>query len=394
MHAFARKNNERSNPYRWERRVRLCNPISLRRTSASFSSTGVHWQYRIHTDMQGGFVDDRESFCYRRNGYKMMLAKDSYCHHFGSVTLKEEIAKQESFYDKGRKAFYDAFDIDPWGRGFCWSMELMSLLPCMDEGHVNILGLNCGLGSNPLKIKEAIKENVRNLDVTLYNVTDDARYLEDLQGVSDVVVHEPHSNKVYKLFPEVQFSYIVLEGGLETCQEPLNIVKSLEQRLTTGGFLIFQTVNQAIMKTICENYPAATRAKNWCAISINESTGYSHDEDGPRVHVTREQQVKRLLELGEKRFSQGDASTAIKIFENVLRLDKTNFQALNNLGVIQGQLGEKLPAMEIFQSALSFNPEDPDALANLLQAATETGRFDLIKQNLLDTLKKGSTGKP
>lgn len=106
------------------------------------------------------------------------------------------------------------------------------------------------------------------------------------------------------------------------------------------------------------------------------------------VRMTREQQLKKLLEWGEERFSQGDVSTAIKIFERVLRLDKTNTQALNNLGAIQWQIGDMISAMETFQIALSFNPEDPDALANLLQAATETGRFDLIKQNLLDILKQ------
>ncbi len=113
-----------------------------------------------------------------------------------------------------------------------------------------------------------------------------------------------------------------------------------------------------------------------------------------RVHMTREQQVKKLLEMGEERFSQGDVSTAIKIFERVLRLDKTNSQALNNLGVVQWQRGETLSAIEIFQKALIFNPEDPDALANLLQAATETGRFDLLKADLLDTVKKAQPANP
>ncbi len=245
MHAFARKNNEHSDPYRWEQRTRLCNPICLRRSSVSFSSSGVNWSYYYYTDMQGGFNDDKEALLYRRNGYKMILAKDSYCYHFGSVTLKDEIAKQEFFYEKGRKVFHDAFGIDPWGTGFCWSQELMSLLSCREEGHVNILGLNCGMGSNPLKIKETLKENVHNLDVTLYNVTDDERYTEDLRGVSDVFAFEQHSNNFHTLFPGVLFNYIVFESGLETYQEPLNIIKSLETRLTAGGFLILQTVDQA-----------------------------------------------------------------------------------------------------------------------------------------------------
>lgn len=113
-----------------------------------------------------------------------------------------------------------------------------------------------------------------------------------------------------------------------------------------------------------------------------------------RVSLTREQQIKTLLAWGEDKFSQGDARAAVKIFERILHIDRTNSQALNNLGVIQWQLGEAASAINFFQNALASSPGDPDALANLLQAATETGRFDLIDQNLLDVLKQAQPANP
>jgi len=61
---------------------------------------------------------------------------------------------------------------------------------------------------------------------------------------------------------------------------------------------------------------------------------------------------------------------------------------LNNIGVIQWQMGDVVAAIETFQIALGLNPKDSDALANLLQAATETGRFDLLKPNMLNTIKQ------
>jgi O-antigen biosynthesis protein len=393
MHAFAGKNNERSDPYRWEQRARLCDPISLCRSSVAYSYSGVHWSYYMHTDLNGthGFMDDKQSLFYRRNGYKMMLAKDSYCHHFGSVTLGEEIGPQETFYQAGRKAFYDVFCIDPWGAGFCWSPELMTLLPYREQGHVNILGVNCGIGSNPLKIKETLKENAHNLDVTLYNVTDDLRYAEDLRGISDVFACEQNGDNFYRVFPGVTFNYIVFESGFETCQDPLGSVKAFEERLTTGGLLILQTGDQDLKKNIRRNYPTATITTTWCIIPAIDESYDQYPEDWM---IDGELQLKKVLEWGEERFAQGDVSAAKKIFERVLRIDKTNSQALNNLGVIQWQVGDMDSAIEIFQTALSFNHEDPDALANLLQAATETGRFDLIKQDLLDTLIKDHPENP
>lgn len=113
-----------------------------------------------------------------------------------------------------------------------------------------------------------------------------------------------------------------------------------------------------------------------------------------RVCLTREQQLRTLLAWGEEKFSQGDLLAAARIFERILHLDRTNSQALNNLGVIQWQLGETASAMNVFQHALTANPDDPDALANLLQAATETGRFDLIDPGLLDILKQKQPANP
>jgi radical SAM protein with 4Fe4S-binding SPASM domain len=122
-------------------------------------------------------------------------------------------------------------------------------------------------------------------------------------------------------------------------------------------------------------------------IEVSSDNGYS-------VHLTKEQQLKKLLEWGEERFSQGDVHVAIKIFERTLHLDRTNPQALNNIGVIQWQLGDTISAMDTFQTALTNNPKDPDAMGNLLQAATETGRFDLINANLLENLKQAQPGNP
>jgi len=113
-----------------------------------------------------------------------------------------------------------------------------------------------------------------------------------------------------------------------------------------------------------------------------------------KVRLTRDQQLKKLLEWGEERFSQGDLRSAIKIFQRILYLDGTNSQALNNLGVIQWQTGDMVSAMKTFQIVLKFNPKDPDALANLLQAATETGKFELIKQDLLNILPQEQPGNP
>ena len=111
-----------------------------------------------------------------------MLAKDAYCYHFGGVTRKDEIKNHkdkngnvgaEAFYKEAREDFIDIFGIDPLSIGVEYDPILFEHLECNDSKHVDILGINCGIGSTPLKIKESIKENVHNLDVSIYNIVDE-----------------------------------------------------------------------------------------------------------------------------------------------------------------------------------------------------------------------------
>ena len=116
--------------------------------------------------------------------------------------------------------------------------------------------------------------------------------------------------------------------------------------------------------------------------------------DGYRVNLTKEMQLKKLITWGEERFSSGDVAGAVRIFERALHMDSTNSQALNNLGVIQWQLGDAVSALDKFQKSLSFNPEDRDALGNLAQTVFETKRFDLLNPDLIEIIAKAQSGNP
>lgn len=242
---FARQNNK-SDPMRWEQRVRLCNPIDIRRNSVFYSSSGLCLngaQHTLHPVHANSFPDDRVSLYLRRNGYKMILAKDAYCHHFGSVTLKDEIRQQNEhkYYLEGRQEFFKAFHVDPWGVGFCYDPLFLSNRVVGEEsGHTEVLGINCGLGSNSLKIKEQIREYCRNPDVRLYNITSDPRYLQDLKGVSDEA-RIIQKRKAFEAFlAGKRFSYVVWEQEFLPDISAGALMRSLRDVLCPGGKLIVQ----------------------------------------------------------------------------------------------------------------------------------------------------------
>ena len=152
MYTFAEKNNV-SDDRRWEERVRLCNPVDIVLTEGLFR----HVFGRDCASLKGSFPDDKMSMFYRRAGYKLILAKDAYCYHFGSVTLKEEFkGNGDKIYTKGRIDFLKKFGMDPWGYGFEYDVKLFEKLKIDKMGEVSILGINSGLCSNILKIKEQL----------------------------------------------------------------------------------------------------------------------------------------------------------------------------------------------------------------------------------------------
>lgn len=196
---------------RHEQRVRLCNPVTAIR-----AETEVKMYEEMYEAIGCGnawyFPDDKCSLWFRRNGYRLILAKDAYCHHFGSVTVGEEVAKEQAKnYSLGRIEMKKEFGIDPWGVGFCYDMSLVKILQYPKNlSNATVLGINCGLGSNPLKIKEMLRCE-KDCNVVVYNFERDANVIPDLKGVSDQVYLYKNIAGIGKYAGGQHFTYIVLD---------------------------------------------------------------------------------------------------------------------------------------------------------------------------------------
>lgn len=216
---FTKKNNVYEE-CRHEERVRLCNPITVCQTKRQIRMYQEQYQELLCCKDIFSFPDDKASLWMRRNGFKLILAKDAYCHHFGSVTIgkcnAENTAERTKFYIEGRQVFQQNFGVDPWGIGFCYDAELIQELPYHTAGTVNILGINCGLGSNPLKIREIYRERgVRKEDIHICNFVQEERVMQDLMAVSDDVYHFDTPEQIVDKISGRHFDYIIIENQLE-----------------------------------------------------------------------------------------------------------------------------------------------------------------------------------
>lgn len=234
---------------RHEQRVRLCNPLHIAPVSV-FSQMGLDMYEEMYC-IQASFPDDRVSLWMRRNGYKCILAKDAYCHHYGSVTLSEELGENlelQKYYLEGRKLFLNQYGVDPWGTGFCYETQLFDLwdIPAIDCAY--ILGINCGLGSNSLKVKEILVEN-GSKNSNLYNCVQDKKYLQDLNGISDKTFQFEKLTDIINETGITKYNYIVIEEAVKgyvmenIVQEILNAGISFDQiayKKNDGGWKIYK----------------------------------------------------------------------------------------------------------------------------------------------------------
>jgi len=283
MFLFAAKNN-RLNPLKWEQRTRLINPIAMFPANLHLSSTGIlSHTYKLSED---GFLfpDDMLSYFIRKRSKKMILAKDAYCFHYGSVTLKDSELDRE-YYFAGQKSFYNYFGFNPWGKGFCYDLDLLKVLDLQQKNDANILGISPGIGSNPLKFKTMLRE-LGSKNTKLFIASEEERFKIDYETYTepDLIRITPESEFLH-VFPKESFDYIIVEKDVE-----FDEVQAYIARLREDGKLILwcndpKAVNKlhsVMPKTIVDS--SVYKSGVWCVLSSNSAT--SDSPDGSRIEVS------------------------------------------------------------------------------------------------------------
>ena len=181
MEEFAAAHNV-SNPLLWEERAVLMPFVSV--VPNLFDVPEIRADYRY---VMCDFEDDDFSAMLRRSGFRQILAKDTFVHHFGGVTLKEERAKQgnNNSIIAMRPVFCAKWGGDPWGsRGILPFLEtLLDELPQSEVWRVLIIEPLFGEGL--LSVRNYCRRRGRR--VTIDAVVTDARCMADIRQMADTV---------------------------------------------------------------------------------------------------------------------------------------------------------------------------------------------------------------
>jgi|GEM_PF-509799 len=244
MQIFAREFN-RSDPQKWEDRARLL-PIAALLSSEKLNEIGWFDRYFYF----GEFADDDFSLRCRRAGYRQVLCRDTFVHHFGSVTSGDAQVKSDSL-GISRRLYLKKHGIDAWSHDFCHNPIIFSHLNLGSKGRVNILGIDSGIGSTPLQIKAALRQK-GNADALVFNFTTDRRFLRDLNPpVSDFCSFGENICEIENAFPGIRFDYVYINETINSYDDFFRLLEILQKRMTENGQLILKEDNFYSIETLC-----------------------------------------------------------------------------------------------------------------------------------------------
>lgn len=195
---------------------------------------------------QAEFIDDDYSTSFRRAGWKMILAKDTFLHHFGGVTLNEgRRATQNNSLINMRKVYYDKWGVDAW--------ESVGDLPGAElafrwykiKNDDRLLVVEPRFGAQFLEIKNMYRREGVRLGETTALVAD-KRYLPDAVPMFDKVVSE---QSIEESIRTLVGAYNLVVVGVSLNQLPVDeyvgFLRGLHEKLVPGGAVIVPIENYA-----------------------------------------------------------------------------------------------------------------------------------------------------
>lgn len=224
---FAKKYNK-SDPDKWEERLRLVLYAAIFRTKDLKNIGGLDEAYS-----PGSFDDDDLSYRYRRAGYKLIFAKDTYVHHFGSITMKDEYG---GVFVRNREIFRNKFGVDSWNAAVI-DFRIVNNVSCDKREKVNILGLGKTSGATGIQIKNVMKEKgVKDIRLDYYALTE--KYLVDLKTICDNVFYVKN-DAIDTSFIKEKFDCIYIDEPIENFKNIREVLAELKNILNDDGQMIF-----------------------------------------------------------------------------------------------------------------------------------------------------------
>lgn len=223
-----------SNRLLWEERNILMPFIWLGRSRIFEYFDLVDKSYLKHE-----FVDDDLSTSLRRLGLKQILAKDTFMHHFGSVTLGE--ARKDKSLENMREVYYKKWGVDAWdSRGEVEGFE--HLIKYDIYYNPKILFIEPKFGANTLNIKKMLRDKGIKVSKMVAAIFD-KRYLPDARYMYDQIIAVDSTEELIE--DKEKYSLISFGTYINEIEKEdiIKFLESLYHKLENKGQIIFTIKN-------------------------------------------------------------------------------------------------------------------------------------------------------
>lgn len=223
MQRAAKKHNC-SNPGLWEFRLKLVGYCMLikRRVLDQVGMLDERFS-------PGNYEDDDLSLRIVLGGFKLMLCKDTFIYHFGSISFKKNPVDYCGLLEKNRSKFIDKWGFDP-NHGLFIRQEIISLMKMEPDKEIKVLEVGCACGATLLKIKSM------HPDVNLYGIELNAKAAEIARHFAEVSIQ--NIEKEGLSYEEKNFDYIIFSNVLEYFYHPGEVLQTVRKYLKVDGKIL------------------------------------------------------------------------------------------------------------------------------------------------------------
>ncbi len=257
---FAEDHNV-SNPNKWDERMKLSTYAGIYRSEIMKTLGGFDEDFN-----PGCYDDDAICFSIRRMGYKVILAKDTFVHHFGAKTFNEEYEKDKNLQIRNKHIFMLKFGADPYLCGLIDYNVINLLTFDKSSENINILGIGKSYGTTMLELKNECRHH-ENKNINLNYLSENEKTMIDLRTICNECILG-FADNVHIYFGSVLYDYIVLESESHSVTNMESFFVTLYTLLKPGAQLVCTAANPEIFKRITDIF------SNLDAIFVNQFNNY------------------------------------------------------------------------------------------------------------------------
>ncbi|MGM7702951.1 glycosyltransferase [Pseudalkalibacillus sp. Hm43] len=355
MQTFARNYNQQNCD--WEERIKLIGFCLL------FKKELVHKiGYLDERYTPGNFEDDDYSYRIKQCGYKLMLVRNTFIHHFGSISWKDDPYQYTELMTINAKKFYDKWGFEA-SYPSMMRIDLIKLLDEKDSFSGKILQYGCGSGATLLSLEKAFPHST----IEAYDTRQNSVLLSVMDKVYD------HTN----LPLENTYDYIVADT-YNTEVDLCKIISECKAYLKTNGKLII-SLNTSYHDETVEEVMNGFELSGYQELDYDTDHKINHyfvgyKSEKPQVGESRTDKISQMVEKLKKYNPEqiihyiGTLPTNTQI--SVLNvIAESNFEKSNHDNVLP-----------FLQYAHQLNPINEETIVNLVNVYKSMGENDLAQQ--------------